>query len=436
MAPYKYKDGDQLPVYSWIPAPEYYSDGDMVTQIKHLARLPFAFHHVAVMPDGHVGYGMPIGGVLATKNVIIPNAVGVDIGCGMCAVRTNMYASYFEKHPGVLKAIMDRIRRAVPVGFKHNDVPYTGSLLPKFYDKILLEVYQDGTPAFEAVPGINPVDTPVIWSQKEKGLYQIGTLGGGNHFIEIQKDEIGRIWIMIHSGSRNLGKQVADYYNREAKQLNAKYYSGVPKEWDLAFLPRDTELGKAYAREMNMCVDFAYANRALMLERVYYAFSAEMDGVWFCPPFREDDGDLANMRDFNHVINIAHNYASVENHYGENVVIHRKGATLARMGTIGIIPGSQGTGSYIVRGKGNKESFTSCSHGAGRRMGRNEARRSLDLEKERKKLDDQGILHAIRTEDDLDEAPGAYKDIDTVMANQEDLVDVLVRLKPLCVVKG
>ncbi len=263
------------------------------------------------------------------------------------------------------------------------------------------------------------------YEKKRKELAgQLASLGGGNHFLEIQKGSDGHIWIMIHSGSRNLGKQVADYYNKVAKSLNEKWHAGIDPKWDLAFLPMDSEEGKAYLREMQYCVDFALANRKLMMERIINIFF-ENNAVHYDKRFGNED-----------MINIAHNYAKMENHFGENVMVHRKGATLATEDTIGIIPGSQGTKSYIVKGKSNKDSFNSCSHGAGRKMGRKDAERRLNLEEEIKKLNDQGILHAIRGVHDLDEAIGAYKDIDVVMKNQEDLVEILVELQPLAVIKG
>ena len=247
---------------------------------------------------------------------------------------------------------------------------------------------------------------------------QLASLGSGNHFLEIQKGSDGHIWIMIHSGSRNLGKQVADFYNKMAVVMNDEWFSRVPIEWELAFLPIKSEEGQAYLREMQYCVDFALANRKLMMDRITGIFH-EKTGATFGP-----------------IINIAHNYAQMENQFGENVMIHRKGATLATEDTIGIIPGSQGTKSYIVKGKGNWESFNSCSHGAGRKMGRKDAERRLNLEEEIKRLNDQGIIHSIRGIHDLDEAAGAYKPIDVVMENQKDLVEVLVELQPLAVIKG
>lgn len=366
-------------------------DGAMA-QIKNLANFPFASHHVAIMPDSHQGYGMPIGGVLATEQVIIPNAVGVDIGCGMCAVKTSLTKLDIK----ALKRIIGEIRETIPLGFEHHKEAQSTDLMPYL-----------------------PDIAPIVWREKEKALLSLGTLGGGNHFIEIQKDEEGFIWVMIHSGSRNLGKQVADHYNKLAVKLNAKWASAVPKEWELAFLPIDSEEGKAYIAEMKYCVEFALANRKHMMDRVLGIILHEV-----------------GFMSYDEQINIAHNYARMENHFGKNVMVHRKGATLATTDTIGIIPGSQGTSSYIVQGLGNSESFNSCSHGAGRKMGRKDAERRLNLEEEIKKLDDMGILHGIRGIHELDEAPGAYKDIDVVMENQKDLVKILHKLTPLAVIKG
>jgi len=367
-------------------------------QIKNLSNLPFGFHHLAIMPDNHAGFGCPIGTVFASKDVIVPAIVGVDIGCGMCAVKTSLN----EIDTETLKKIMGEIRKAVPVGFNHHKTPQDLQLMPNYN-------------------GVGWTELPkIVFQEFNNALTQIGTLGGGNHFIEIQKGSDGHIWIMIHSGSRNLGKQVADHYNKLAISLNEKWHSEVPTKWELAFLPIESEEGQAYLREMNYAVEFALANRRLMMDRAKEIFSSQ----WF--------GKI----EFDEMINIAHNYASLENHFGENVWVHRKGATLAREGTIGIIPGSQGTKSYIVKGKGNKDSFESCSHGAGRKMGRKEAQRTLKVEDEVKRLNDMGVIHSIRGVNDLDEAPSAYKDIDIVMDNQKDLVDILVELTPLAVIKG
>jgi tRNA-splicing ligase RtcB len=264
---------------------------------------------------------------------------------------------------------------------------------------------------------------PIVAKEYNSALKSLGTLGGGNHFIEIQKGSDGHVWIMIHSGSRNLGKQVADYYNDVARKLNLKFHSSVPDEWGLAFLPINSEEGDEYIREMQYCVEFALANRKLMMERIE-KIMIEM----------VIDNEIKQPVFFDEIINIAHNYAKMENHFGENVMVHRKGATLAATDTIGIIPGSQGAKSYIVRGRGKRESFNSCSHGAGRRFGRKDACRRLNLNEEMKKM--EGIVHGMRNQSDLDEAPGSYKNIKTVMENQSDLVEILVELTPLAVVKG
>ncbi|MDG4477052.1 RtcB family protein [Thiovibrio frasassiensis] len=370
-------------------------DAGAFAQAKNLANLPFVFKHVAVMPDAHQGYGMPIGGVMASEEVVIPNAVGVDIGCGMCAVRTSLATLSTEQ----LKGVLTEIRRTIPLGFKHHKRGQDRSLMPK-----------------SAIP---LDELTVIAREYQSALTQLGTLGGGNHFIEIQKGNDGHVWLMVHSGSRNLGFKVANYYNRLAMELNRQWGSKIPPNWQLAFLPISSAAGQIYLHEMRFCVEFAYANRKMMMERVKEAVLSVVQPVFFEP-----------------MINIAHNYAAMEVHFGKNVMVHRKGATRAQVGEIGIVPGSQGTPSYIVRGKGNKESFESCAHGAGRKMGRKQAQRQLDLEREKKRLDDQGIIHAIRSVSDLEEAAGAYKDIDAVIENQLDLVEVLVELRPLAVIKG
>ena len=396
------KENYKVPVFSWCPEIE----ENAMEQIDNLVRLPFVFNRVAVMSDCHSGFGMPIGGVLATMGVVIPNAVGVDIGCGMCAVKTSLT----EIDTETLKKIMGEIRKVIPLGFNKHDNGQDECLIPYRLLSEMIEKY------------------PVVSKEYNNALKSLGTLGGGNHFIEIQKGSDGYIWIMIHSGSRNLGKQVADYYNKLAVELNRKWFSDVPKEWELAFLPVDSEEGQSYIREMNYCVDFALANRQLMMDRIMEVFENIIGS----------DFNNITSKEFNNVdiINIAHNYARLENHFGENVWVHRKGATLATENTIGIIPGSQGTKSYIVKGKGNKESFMSCSHGAGRKMSRTKAIKELDLEKEIKMLDDLGVIHGIRNKEDLDEAPSSYKNIDEVMENQKDLVEILVELTPLAVIKG
>ncbi len=396
---------EKIPIKMWLDDME---EG-AVEQAKNLANLPFAFKHIAIMPDSHQGYGMPIGGVLATENVIVPNAVGVDIGCGMCAVKTTWKWIDREMDVETIKKIMGKIREAIPVGMKHHKEMQEDRHMPAI--------------------GLNQANgICVLDNEWENARTQIGTLGGGNHFIEIQKGSDGHIWVMIHSGSRNLGKKVADHYNKIAIDINEKWYSQVEKKKELAFLPVDSGEGKNYIEEMNYCVEFALANRKLMMNRIFEILE---EVAHISPlPF----GKIT--RDSTCLVNIAHNYARLENHFGKNVWVHRKGATSAKEGEVGIIPGSQGTKSYIVEGLGNPESFMSCSHGAGRKLGRNQAIKTLNLEEEIKKLDEKGIVHGIRHQKDLDEASGAYKDIDVVMENQNDLVKILVELEPLAVIKG
>jgi len=379
----------KIPIKSWAFDLE---DGAHAQAIN-LANHPATFHHVALMPDCHQGYGMPIGGVMACEKAIIPNAVGVDIGCGMRAVKTSLEGL----NEYLIKEIMGFVRERVPVGFNHHKERQENDLV---------------------MPGtFGP-----IMAQEEGNLdYQIGTLGGGNHFIEIQKGDDGRIWFMIHSGSRNFGKKVCDYYNKEAKKLNARWYSKADESADLAFLPIGEQITKLYIHEMKFALDFAKENRRLIALQVKEAFS-QIAGALF-----DEEYD------------VHHNYAIVENHFKKNVWIHRKGATSAKEGQIGIIPGSMGTPSYIVKGKGNPESFMSCSHGAGRVMGRKEASRILTEGECDKAM--EGIVFGRWGKDrkgniDLGEAPQAYKNIDQVIEAQADLIEPLVKLTPLGVIKA
>jgi len=377
---------EQIPIKLWLNDIE---EGAL-KQAKNLANLPFAYKWISVMPDSHQGYGMPIGGVLATKREIIPNAVGVDIGCGMCSLRTN----FEEIESEDLKKIMGIIRETVPVGFSHHSEKQDEKWMPES-DKNL----------------------PIVEQEYESAMSQVGTLGGGNHFIEIQKGSDGHIWIMIHSGSRNIGYTVAQHYNEKAKEMNEGASEQVPE--DLSFFPMGTDEFANYMNEMNYCIEFALNNRKLMMERVKNAFAEVLNDV-----------------EFSGFINKPHNFASWENHFGEDLIIHRKGATRARKGELGMIPGSQGSSSYIVRGKGNSESFESCSHGAGRVMSRTQAKKTLDVQEESKNMEERGIIHAVRSKSDLDEAPGSYKDIKKVMDYQTDLVDIEIELQPLAVIKG
>jgi len=382
---------EKVPIKLWLNELE----DQALEQAKNLANLPFVFRHVSLMPDAHSGYGMPIGGVLATQGVIIPNAVGKDIGCGMCALQTDINAEVLTQKK--LRNLLREIRELIPVGFSHQKFIQDERTMPM---------------------GHKIKDLHIIKKEYEAALKQIGTLGGGNHFIELQKDEDNRVWVMIHSGSRNLGSKVADHYNNLAKKLNAKWASQVAPKADLAYLPFETEEAQDYFHEMRYCVDFALANRSLMMQRIQAVLDTNFEKVVYEP-----------------MLNKAHNYANMEEHFGHKVIVHRKGATSAKLGETGIIPGSQGTHSYIVEGLGNAESFESCSHGAGRLMSRSKAVKSLNLKEEIRRLDEKGIVHALRTQQDLEEAPSSYKDIVEVMANQTDLVKIMHTLSPLGVIK-
>ena len=374
-----------------------YLDDHAREEVENLCRLPFIHHHLALMPDAHGGKGMPIGGVLATKGVVVPNAVGVDIGCGMCAVKTSVNVADLTSEQ-LRKGILRGIRKRIPLGREHHKKAQDEKFMPQGFDTDSMTV----------------VKRQLVSASK-----QIGTLGGGNHFIELQKDEKGFMWIMIHSGSRNLGKQVGEYYNDKAAALNRRWFSSVSPELNLPFLPVKTEEFRKYWAEMEYCVAFALCNRRLMMERIEEAVLEVIPDAEFEP-----------------MINIAHNYAAWEEHFGEMCIVHRKGATLATNGTVGIIPGSQGTCSYITEGLGNPESFNSCSHGAGRKMSRSQARAELSLEEEVGRLEKLGIVHAVRYQKDLDEATGAYKNIDDVMEAQSDLVKIRTKLLPIAVIKG
>lgn len=372
-------------------------DDAAMRQIENLTTLPFLYHHLAIMPDVHCGKGMPIGGVLACVDAVIPNAVGSDIGCGMCAVKTNWKT--LDIPVAVLrKRIMDGVRKRIPLGKEHHKKDQDEKFLPQGYDIDKMEA---------------------VKRRQASILREVGTLGGGNHFIEFQRDEDDNLWIMIHSGSRNLGKQVGDYYNKIADALNRRWYSLVSSDIKLPFLPLRTKDFKDYWAEMQYCIDFALCNRRLMMERIEEVLSDSLKGIEFEP-----------------MINIAHNYAAWERHYGKDVVVHRKGATLASKGMTGIIPGSQGTASYIVEGLGNPGSFCSCSHGAGRLLSRTMAEKMLDMAEEVRNLEAKGIIHAIRCQNDMQEASGAYKNIDEVIKNEADLVKVKTRLLPIAVIKG
>lgn len=364
-------------------------------QAINVSEFPDTFKHVALMPDSHAGMGVPIGCVFATENTVIPNAVGVDIGCGMTAVSLNIAENQIrEDHKFIEKEIRERgilsVRRE-----KRADVR---DVVQAPYSSLLNED---------------------ILANATK---QLGTLGGGNHFIEFQRDKHGSMWLMIHSGSRNLGQQIGKHYDKLAKEENKANFSSVPPSHKLAFLQRNTPNGQSYLMDMRFAVEYAKRNRLKMINDILDILKVKSKPNW----------GVANGT----VIDCAHNYAAMENHFGKNVLVHRKGATFAGENILGLIPGSQGTNSYIVRGKGNKESFNSCSHGAGRFLSRSRAKEILDLEFEKYRLADINVIHSLNSRGNLDEAPGAYKDIDIVMDNQEDLVEVVNKLAPVFVIKN
>lgn len=401
----------KIPIKIWLPQDDMPEEICM-EQAYRLANLPFLHKWVALMPDTHTGMGMPIGGVIASEEVVIPNAVGTDIGCGMGFVGTNICAKDIRgietPNGSLIQGIVGDILRNIPVGFNHHKKPQAS---------ICLDRARQELDRFEENIALLP--------EIESAYHQIGTLGGGNHFIEIQEDDKGLTGIMLHSGSRHLGNEICGYFNRKAKKLNEKWHSEVPAEHRLPFLPMDTEEGAQYLSWMNLALDFAYENRAKMLLAVKEIFEK-----WV--------SKYADLHvEYGEEINCHHNYAAMEHHYGKNVLVHRKGATRAREGEIALIPGAMGSYSYVVRGKGNPESFCSSSHGAGRRYSRKGAMQAFSREEVMSDLNDQGVVLGKHNKNDVaEESRFAYKDIDEVMANQADLVEPVKRLKTIGVVKG
>lgn len=400
------RDLGRLPVKSWCETVE----ANALQQAANLAAHPMLCRQVALMPDCHVGYGMPIGGVIACPAAVIPNAVGVDIGCGMGAVQTDIPVA--AATPELVRQILHGAQRAVPVGEGHAH--------PQRQAWEALDERADDRPGGVDAHG---------W---DLAYCNLGTLGGGNHFIELQQGNDGFVWLMIHSGSRNLGYRIAEHYHKLALRLNEQHGVALPDP-QLAYLDAESPAGQAYVRDLNFALDYARENR----RRIMAAFQREV-------------AHLVKGVQFRREVNIHHNYAARERHFGRDVWIHRKGATSAKPGETGIIPGSMGTPSYIVAGLGNPESFMSCSHGAGRVLGRQEACRSLSKEacdqamagivfagwKPLRGKFGRGKAKGAAGAYDLEEAPQAYKDIEAVIAAQQDLVQTLVKLRPLGVLKG
>lgn len=407
-------------IFSWCPSIE----ESALEQMETLAKLPFV-KYACLMPDAHFGMQMPIGGVIACDNVVIPNAVGVDIGCGMGAIKTNLNKSEIEDED-LRKKILHSLSRGIPVGFAHNSQKRAKELSRQFESNVNYLIKKSAVEVADHNP-IGDIEATIF--------DQLGTLGGGNHFCEVQYDEDDNVWIMLHSGSRNIGKRVGDYFNDMAKSLNEKWHSnnsGIP------FLPANTDEGQAYLAWMDYALRFAYLNRKVMLDSVKETFEHEFPNIKFVT--KQDFEDTND-----NIINIHHNFAALENHMGKNYWVHRKGATMARGGMTGIIPGSMGTGSYIVKGLGNFKSLMSCSHGAGRKMGRMEFSRKMKHSYAQIEKSLEGVVHSdfgefdrgkMKGLKDVSEAPGAYKDIENVMENQVDLVDAVVKLKPLICLKG
>ncbi len=391
--------GDKALIKSWTTGVPF--DSSARNQVKSLASLPFIHKHVAIMPDVHWGMGATIGSVIPTKNAIIPAAVGVDIGCGMVAARTSLNASDL---PDSLKIIRDNIERDVPVGKAAH------KSLAKHADE-------------SALLGLDRLirKHPALTSRGNKSLEkkaanQCGTLGGGNHFIELCLDTDNRVWVMLHSGSRGVGNIIGRYFIEVAKQDMRTHHINLPDK-NLSYLSEGTSHFDDYISAVGWAQNYARANRDTMMKLV-------LDVLY---------RHLGEFSIEDQAINCHHNYVQQEHHFEEDVWLTRKGAVSAREGELGIIPGSMGARSFIVRGKGNKQSFNSCSHGAGRTMSRGKAKSAISVEQHRQ------ATHGVECRKDkgvLDESPAAYKDIDAVMAAQADLVEVVHTLKQVLCVKG
>lgn len=383
-------------------------DDNSIQQLQNTASLPFIYKWVAAMPDAHWGMGATIGSVVATKGAIIPAAVGVDIGCGMVASRTSLNATDL---PDSLHALRSAIEAAVPHGRSDNG---RGSDKGSWQGRIsepVAQAWSEMEGSFKSLCVVHPR------LEKANHVNHLGTLGTGNHFIEICLDGENAVWIMLHSGSRGIGNAIGQYFIERAKQDMRRWFINLPDE-DLAYIPEGSEIFKEYCDAVTWAQSYALVSRELMLRAVYVALEQELKR----PIVQRDVA-----------VNCHHNYISHENHYGSNVWVTRKGALRARHGDMGIIPGSMGAKSFIVKGLGNKESFDSCSHGAGRVMSRAEARRRISLDDHTKAV--AGVECRLDA-DIVDESPAAYKDIDAVMAAQKDLVEIVHTLKQIVCIKG
>jgi tRNA-splicing ligase RtcB len=396
----------EAPIKTWTKGVQV--EDQAMQQLHNLARLPFIHKHVAAMPDVHWGMGATIGSVIASRGAIVPAAVGVDIGCGMMAVQTTLRAEHL---PDNLHQTRLDIEAAVPHGRTDNG----GANDRGAWGELPEEAKNRWSPLAERYDAI------IAKHPKAKAYNSarhIGTLGTGNHFIEICIDEGGFVWVMLHSGSRGAGNKIGMYFIEKAKEEMRRYFIDkfLPDQ-DLAYLVDHTEIFDDYVSAVEWAQDFAFENRKAMMHATLNAIRKTL------PAF-----GVTEM-----VVNCHHNYVSRENHFGANVLVTRKGAVRAREGDIGIIPGSMGTGSFIVRGKGNPESFHSCSHGAGRAMSRGAAKKSISMEQHAEAM--KGI-EARLDADVIDESPAAYKDIGAVMEAQESLVEIVHRLRQVVNVKG
>ncbi|MBK9387200.1 MAG: RtcB family protein [Planctomycetes bacterium] len=403
---YEHIDTHGVPIKAWIRGVP--ADESALRQLRNVASLPIVHSHVAAMPDVHFGIGATVGSVIPTRGAIIPAAVGVDIGCGMMAVRTSLSASDL---PDDLKALRHAIERAVPHGRTNNggkgDRGAWANLPARAED-----AWKKLRAGYAAILAKHP--------RLDRGASaeHLGTLGGGNHFLELCLDEAQRVWVMLHSGSRGVGNRIGTHFIELAKKDQQRHQQNLPDR-DLAYFTEGAEHFEDYVEAVGWAQRFARSNRELMMESTLDALRKTQ----LLPKFRCDE--LA--------VNCHHNYVELEEHFGARVYVTRKGAVRAGAGELGIIPGSMGAKSFIVRGKGNAESFHSCSHGAGRQLSRTEAKRRFTVEEHLRAT--EGV-ECRKDEHVLDETPMAYKDIDAVMAAQADLVEVVHTLKQVVCVKG
>jgi tRNA-splicing ligase RtcB len=384
-----------------------------IDQLRSITHLPFVFKHVAAMPDVHIGTGSTVGTVLATHGTVIPAAVGVDIGCGMIACRINLKS---RQLPDNLHPIRTEIENMVPVGFDEHSIARLNGKGHQDTRTVLNNKWKQLEKKLDEITQKHPAIEKMVKNSAEKSYRQLGSLGGGNHFIELCIDENDDVWIMLHSGSRGIGNAIGRYFIELAQKDMAAQQIKLPNK-DLAYLQEGSQHYDDYVEAVSWAQEYARRNRDAMLELVITALTR------YLPTFKITK----------EAINCHHNYVSKETHFGENVIITRKGAVSAQLGELGIIPGSMGAKSFIVRGLGNSESFCSCSHGAGRTMSRSAAKRNITVEEHIQAT--EGV-ECRKDKGMIDESPGAYKSIDDVMASQADLVEIVHTLKQVLCVKG